>query len=304
MSPKVRRGCLVASVAVFVALVAPGPSSASTTLDAAKACRKALSTKSGTYTDKRLKLLLRCADKLLRCEIELEVDGTNPNTCRSRAKDSCTRTIGPAVDSALNRAAARFDDKAGQACLAFGVAAMKSNLSGGLWFANDTTCGASPDLPTLLDCLRGEFDLEVDALVGRTAPRTGLLLDNIGLGGGFPNITRPPSTVVPALTATAPGSGDLVNPGTITSAAGNAVKFTGDSTTLPCGGGQNGKVTISISTAADPCTDPTAQQHVLKEPYGPTVVAVFGPFTIDQNYCLELKDSSCSDTETGLIDIP
>jgi hypothetical protein len=94
-------------------------------------------------------------------------------------------------------------------------------------------------------------------------------------------------------------------------AAGTAVKFTGDGTTLPCGGSSNnGRVTVMIAPASfggTSCTDPNflnnvTQEVQIKEPYGASEVAIVGPFTADQNYCIDLKDGSCDDTAFGLID--
>src|SRR5207245_4518974 len=111
----------------------------SPTLTNAKTCRKAVDKQGRNYAKKRLKLLLGCVDKLLKCEILLEVDGTNANSCRSKAVTSCTNMIGPASDSTLNKAATIFDTKAGTTCLPFGIAAMLSNAAGGLWYSNDGT---------------------------------------------------------------------------------------------------------------------------------------------------------------------
>lgn len=297
-----RRVATLLAMAVL-AVLDTAPAAASTQLDAALACRKALSTAGRVYADKRRKSLLVCASKLLKCDILLEVDAENANGCRSKATDSCTRAIGPSVDSVVNRAADKFDTKAGTECLPLGLTDMLSTAAGGLWFGNDSTCNTAVDLPTLLDCLRGEVEVEVDASVGRTLPRAGILLDNAGLGGPYPNLPRPPSTLV-VVSATASGSGVLVSPGTIAISSGMAVQIEGDATTLPCGGGQNGKLTISISTALDPCTDPAALEYQIKEPYGPGDTVTLGPFTADYNYCIDLKDASCSDTVTGTIDVP
>ena len=291
------------AAAAVLALLDAAPATASPQLDAALACRKALSTAGRVYADKRRKALLVCASKLLKCDILLEVDGENANGCRSKATDSCLRAIGPSVDSVLNRAADSFDTKAGTACLPFGLTDMLSTAAGGLWFDNDATCNTAADLPTFLDCLRAEVDVEVDASVGRTLPRAGILLDNAGLGGPYPNLPRPPSTLV-VVSATALGSGVLGNPGTIAISSGMAVQIEGDASTLPCGGGNNGKLTVSISTAVDPCTDPAALEYLIKEPYGSGDTVTLGPFTADYNYCIDLKDASCSDTVTGTIDIP
>ncbi|MCK6553225.1 hypothetical protein L6Q96_01365 [Candidatus Binatia bacterium] len=295
----------IAALAALGALVVldAAPAAASTQLDAALACRKALSTAGRVYADKRRKSLLTCGAKLLKCDILLEVDGENANGCRSKATDSCKRAIGPSADSAVNKAADKFDTKSGTECLPFGLTDMLSTAAGGLWFGNDTTCNLAVDLPSFIDCLRGEIDVEVDTVVGHVMPRIGILLDNAGLGGPYPNLPRPPSTLV-IVSATAPGSGTLVSPGTISISSGMAVQIEGDAATLPCGGGQNGKLTISVSTALDPCTDPAALTYQIKEPYGSGDAVTLGPFTVDYNYCIDLKDASCSDTVTGTIDVP
>jgi len=294
--------CLLASVAGWVK-----PADASPVLDAAKLCRKALSTKGRTYADKRTRLLLNCVDKLLKCALRAEIEGENPGSCRSRAEDSCKRSVGPANDSGINRAVTAFDDKIFDACSDIGLATMLSTAAGGLWFGNDATCGMSASIPVLLDCLRGRLDVHIDATVGRTKPRAGLLLDNIGLGGNYPNLPRPP-TITVTVTATA---GVLNQPGvmgTISPAAGEAVKFLGDPMTVPCGGGMNGKLTITVGVGVACPPDLTmtpAQQVVIKEPYGPAEPAVFGPFLTDQAYCIERKDGgSCMDNVSGTIDVP
>ena len=280
--------------------VPPSVRGDSATLTNAKACRKAVDKQGRNYAKKRLKLLLGCVDKLLKCEILLEVDGTNANSCRSKAEDSCVKTIGPASDSSLSKTGDKFDTLAGTACLPFGTAAMESNAAGGLWYSNDGTCGGSGDIPTLLACLRGEIDVRVDTLVGEVKPRASLLLDSTSLGVDFPNIPRPP-TVTVVISATAPASGVLVNPGTINVPQGSALKFTGDATTLPCGGpGMSGRVTITVGTGS------TAQQRTIKEPWGPNEAAVFGPYIVsgDQPYTLDYKDQSCNDTTSGTVHTP
>ena len=266
-------------------------------LAAAKLCRKTISIQGRTYVKKRMGYILVCADKLLKCELLDEIDGINPNSCRSSARDSCTAKIGPASDSTLNKAAAKFDAKAGLACLGMPFANVLSSGMGGLWYASDATCGASADLPTLLQCVRGEVEARSDALASELKPRSALLLDNIGLGDGFPNLTRPPFDDV-LVSATAPGSGTLVSPGTINVTSGHALRFTGDGATLPCGNnpGQTGKLTITVGD----------QELQLKEPYGSGDVAVFGPYTAsgDIAYTIDLKDGSCMDTITGNVHVP
>ena len=301
---------LVTLVLLAMCCVPAAVAAGSATLDAAVACRKAISKKGRTYADKRRRLLLGCVDKLLKCDLQDEIDGINPNSCRSRATDSCTRRVGSAPDSGLNTVATAFHDKAMLTCLPFGVGSMCSTGAGGLWFGNDpvcgasnsATCGGSADLATLIDCLRGEMEVQVDGTVGRMKPRAGLLLDNVGLGSGFPNLPRPPFVSV-VVSATGVGSGVLVNPGTITINSSEALKFSGDATTLPCSGsGMNGRLTISVGTGTA-CNDPNAQVVVIKEPYGSANIAVFGPYTSNQNYCIELKDGSCMDTATGVISV-
>jgi hypothetical protein len=292
----------------------PAPAAASQALLDALACRSTISKQGRVYADKRRRLLLKCIDKVLKCELRLEVEGDNPNACRDGAKKSCTNTIGPAADSALNKAIARFEDKAEAACLAMGYANMLSTGSGGLWFNNDTTCNAEPDLLSFLACLRGEIEVEVDGVVGRLKPRGGVLLDNLdseNLGNNFPNLPRPASVPV-VVSATSGGSGILVNPGTINILAGEAVQFSGDESTLPCGmSDSNGRLTITVGPAGTvSCPPPNTlpaltQQLEIKEDYGPARTATFGPYTADQDYCLELRDGSCNEPpESGLIDVP
>jgi len=294
---------------LFLAVLGAGMScpvtagAASPALKAAQNCRKALSARGRRYVDTRRKMLLKCADSVMKCELKLEIDGLNPNDCRSRAESSCRRNLNLAsADSRLSRAIDSFETKVGEACLSMGLTEMLSTAAGGLWFGDDSNCNASGDIPTLVSCLRDELELEVDGVVGRTIPRAGLILDNAGLGGHYPNLPRP--TKVPVeIKAMALDGGDLENPGTLAINAGEAIEFSGDPTTLPCGGGNNGKVTIFVSTEVDPCSDPGALTQQLKAPYTSDSV-VFGPFTADYNYCVRLKDGSCTDQETGLIDVP
>src|SRR5262249_36135815 len=86
---------------------------------------------------------------------------------------------------------------------------------------------------------------------------------------------------------------------------GNAIKFIGDATSLPCGMGmgQNGNLTIAISTAVDPCADANAQSVILKQPWGPSEFGILGPFDADQNICVHLKrGGSCDVTNNTTVD--
>lgn len=291
----------IALASALALLLSATPSDAtSDALAAAQKCRKTISSQGKSYAKKRLSSILGCVDKLLKCEIELEVDGTNANGCRSKAIDSCTSKIGPAVDSGLSKAAAKFDEKAASACLVMGVTNMLSAAAGGLWYGNDPSCAGSVDVPTLVACVRQGLEAEVDPLVSTAKPRASLLLDNAGLGAGFPNLVRPP-TVDVVVAATAPASGTLVSPGNINVPAGSALKFSGDSATLPCGGGPaNGRLTITVGSG------PTAQELQLKEPFGASRVAIFGPYTASAMlpYTIDFKDSGCNDTVNGTVTIP
>ena len=263
---------------------------------ASKGCRKQITTQGRSYAKKRLGYLLACVDKLLKCEVLAEVDNTNQNSCRTLAEDSCTTRLGAAADSAMSKAQASFDTKAAGACVVVGLADMLSTGPGGLWYQNDASCNASADVPTLVECLREEVENEVDQVVGQVKPRAGILLANMGLGDEYPDLPLPP-TVTYVVTATAPASGTLVNPGTINLPAGNALRIEGDSVTLPCGGGpgQNGKLTVTVGT----------QTFTLKEPYGPTRFALVGPFLTVGNvpYSIDYKDASCSDTVAGNVNV-
>lgn len=287
------------AAALAFALTATPSHATSDTLAAAQKCRKTLSSQGKSYAKKRLSSILGCVDKLLKCEIQLEVDGTNANGCRTKAIDGCTSKIGPAVDSGLSKAATKFDEKTASACLVMGVTNMLSAAAGGLWYGNSANCGTSVDVPTLVACVRGDLEAQVDALVSTAKPRASLLLDNAGLGANFPDLVRPP-TVDVVVVATAPASGTLVSPGNINVPAGSALKLSGDSATLPCGGGPNGRLTITVGSG------PTAQELQLKEPFGPNEVAIFGPYTASAMlpYTIELKDGSCDDTVSGTVVIP
>src|SRR5262249_5697799 len=154
--PKIR-ALVGASLAVAVVLAsAPCQATGSAAFNAAKSCRKQMTNQGRNYYRKRFQLLLNCVDKLLKCEVLLEVDGTNPGQCRSSALDSCTARIGSASDSTLNKAITSFGDKVSLACLALDLSGMLSTGSGGLWYSNDGTCSGSADVPSLVACVRGE----------------------------------------------------------------------------------------------------------------------------------------------------
>lgn len=283
------------ALGLLAALLAPARAdAASVQLVEAKRCRKAISTQGRTYAKKRLGLLLNCVDKLLKCEILAEVDGSNQNACRGLAEDSCNDRLGAGSTTTLSKAQATFDAKAATGCVVFGLASMQSNAAGGLWYANDGDCGASADIPTLIDCLREEVEQQVDAVVGRTKPRAGILLANIGLGDEFPNLPLPP-TVTVVVSATAPGSGVLVDPGTINVPVGSALRIEGNPN-LSCGGGaSNGKLTATVG----------AQVAEVREPWGPTRFVILGPFTSTGTvpYTFALKDQSCDDAVSGDVNV-
>jgi hypothetical protein len=293
-----RKLVLPVALAVFAAAFAVPASSnaASPTLIEAKRCRKTISVQGRNYSKKRLALLLNCVDKLLKCEIQKEVDDVNPNACRDLAIKSCNARLGSAADTTLSKAQATFDTKAATACVVFDLPSMLSNGAGGLWYSNDAECGSAPDIPTLVDCIRENIEEEVDATVAKVKPRAALLLTNVGLGDEFPNIPLPP-TVDVVISATAPQSGVLVDPGTINVPVGSALRITGDSATLPCagGGGMNGRLTITVGS----------QGLQIKEPWGPSEPAIFGPFTTTGMipYTIDYKDQSCDDDASGDVDV-
>lgn len=281
---------LCASLSIGVAPV----EAVSPALKAAKACRKTISVQGRNYAKKRLMLLLNCVDKLLKCEIQREVDGVNPNTCRDLAVKSCNARLGGGSDTTLSKAQATFDTKSAIACLLLDLPGMLSNGAGGLWYANDAECAGSPDIPSLLDCIRENVEEEVDATVAQVKPRAALLLANIDLGDEFPNIPLPPAVDV-EISATAPGSGMLVDPGTIQVPVGSALRITGNPN-LSCGGGaSNGRLTITVGT----------QELTIKEPWGPGEVAIFGPFTAPATiaYDIDYKDQACDDAASGDVDV-
>lgn len=221
--------------------------------EAARVGRAKLTAARKTYANARRRLLLRCTNKFLKCALQEEIDKIHVKTCVDSATASCTASLNTPGNGLL-LAQQKFINKVSLGCTAMGVTNLCSTGSGGLWFGNDpvcgasnpNTCGAMADLPTLLVCLRGEIEEEVDRNVSRVAPRAGILLDNVGLGSLFPNVVRPSTTTV-TVTATSNGSGVLNNPGTISLPAGNSLTFIGDGTSLPCGSNNNnGKLTISV----------------------------------------------------------
>lgn len=296
------RRALAVAVGLAAVVLAAGPAHAgSAEFVYARLCRKTFSVQGRTYALKRLGLVTQCADKFLKCELLNEIDGVNPTDCRQAVTDACTKRLGSAPDTALGKAALRFELKTGAACETafFSYADVLSTGPGGLWFANDTGCASAIDLPSFLDCLRDEVDTRTDELVSTLKPRTALLFDNVGLGDDFPHLVRPPF-VDQVVSATASGSGVLVDPGTIVVAAGSALRFTGDAATLGCGpASNNGRVTITIGSG------PTALSHDLREPYTGEV-AEFGPWIASASipYTIELKDGSCDDTISGTVSVP
>jgi hypothetical protein len=274
---------------------------ASTKAVLARLCRRAIDTQGRLYALKRQMTLLTCIDKFLKCELLLEVDGIDPTDCRASVAASCVRRLGDAPDSTMSKAQLRFDTKAAVLCLSpdYTYADILSAGPGGLWYGNDATCGGSIDLPSLLTCVRGELETTVDGIVSVLKPRAGILLDNAGLGGPFPGLTRPPSVDVP-VEATAPGSGVLVDPGTINVPVGRTLRFTADFSTLACAGSDNnGRVTLTVGSG------PTAQRHVLREPYT-DAVAIFGAFTSagPVPYTIDFKDGSCDSVVSGTVSVP
>jgi hypothetical protein len=292
----------VAAGLVTALLLALLPSRApAADLAGAKRCRKAFAVQGRGYAQKRLSYLLVCADKLLRCELLAEIDGVPPTACRASVTASCGVRLTPGPKSALQKLALRFDTRVGTACQteSFDYADVLSTGPGGLRFGNGA-CAGQVDLPTFLPCLRDGIDARVDALVSASKPRTGVLLDNAGLGAGFPHLARPPMADV-TVAATAPGSGTLVDPGTITVPAGSALRFAGDAATLGCSPSATGGVVVVTVGSG-----PTAQRHELREPYGAGDVAIFGPWTAGGSlaYSIALGDGECNDTVTGTVTIP
>jgi hypothetical protein len=293
---------LVAVTCVVAALASARPARASDQLVAARLCRKAFDIEGRAYALKRTGLVLRCADQLLKCELMDEIDGDDPSDCRAAATSGCVSRLSIDPNGTLGKAALRFDANVGAACFspAFPYAEVLSTGPGGLWFANDAACAGAVDLPSFLPCLRGELDARLDAVTSESKPRMGILLDNAGLGAAFSGLARPPFDDV-VVAATAPASGTLVAPGTITVAAGTALRFTGDAATLPCGASTiDGRVTVTVGSG------PTASFHVLAEPYAATSLAIFGPFATSGTvpYTIALKDGSCQGTVSGSVVVP
>jgi hypothetical protein len=273
---------------------------ASPAFDAAKKCRKQLTVQGRNYYKKRVTHLLNCIDRLLKCEVLQEVDGGNQNACRSLANDLCNRRLRSAADSMISKAQGFFDTKVTASCLLQDISGMLSTGAGGLWFMNDGACNGSGDVPTLVECIREqEVEPLADAVVARTKPRAALLLANMGLGDEYPNIPLPggaPVTVTLMGTAPSTNGNTLVDPGTINVAAGQVLKFVGDSSLICNPGGMNGKVTITID----------GQVHQLKEPYDGSELALFGPYTTSgtRPYTIELKEGPCTDDATGDVSVP
>ena len=292
---------VIAGLALVATVLVPAwsPCVASTELSVAKHCRKGFAAQGRTYAAKRLALVLACADRLLGCQLSDEIDNVNAGPCLSAAAEVCMTRLGPQEDSTLGKIRLRFDAKVGAACQTpvFDYADVLSIDPGGLWFANDAACASSIDLPSFMVCLRDEIDGHLDGLVSTLKPRSGLLFDAIGLGGEFPHLVRPPVVDV-LVSATAPESGVLVDPGTIVVAAGSTLRMTGDGVTLPCGGGTNGRVTITVS-------GPLVQEVTLVEPYA-AQAALFGPWiaTATIPYTIELVDGSCQHTVSGVVSVP
>jgi len=318
-----RRSLRLVAIVLVCAFAAPAFATDSLTLAAVKACRRAITNRGKTYANKRRFLLFSCIDRLLKCELKREINDAPPTfnygTCRSDALSACKRKLGNQSDSSLSLAKMRFDTQTPITCTpaagvgVFSASRIMSNTAGGgnLWYSNDTTCGTSADLATLVQCLRGEIEPRVDAVVSRVKPRGGLLLDNAGYGTAFPNLTRPTS-VTQTIDSAMPN--DPMDPlgtaGTITLAAGEALKLDATSNVDCTGGmgmGMAGHLTISIGTLPFDCNTGTAvQTFTLNAPYGAGEFAIAGPFVVDQGYCVKRKDGgACNmDTISGTIDVP
>lgn len=300
-----RKGLVGLTLGVALSFVSPqAGAAASDEFTYAKKCRKALTIKGRTYAEQRRKLLIGCADKLLRCELELEGDGIDPAACRGRAFDFCKRKLGSAADATINAARARYEAKTTAACDAVGIADMLAAGSGGLGFVADAECGAAATIAGLVACLGDRLEAEADADVGRAYPRAGLLFDNAGIGAEYPNLPRPP-VVDLVVAGTAPGSCILSDPGVVALGAGEALRISGDEATLSVGGGKNGRLSVRLSLDPnDPCNDPAALQGQLREPYGSGESITFGPLPVDRSFCFALKDSACDAQLTGTVDVP
>lgn len=240
----------------------------------------------------------------------MEIEGDNPHfnysACRANAIDACTTRLVGSDSGSVSYWAGKYDGNVIHYCGSY--AQVVSNGAGGLWFANSPSCGTAPDLGTLLACLRGDLAVQVDAQVARTMPRAGMLFENAGFGAIFPDLPWPAANTH-AITATPGGDGGALDSlGTITSAAGEALKFVG-SDSLPCGTlGNDGAVTVTIgpdiSCPINPVASPAHQQFILDEPYGADQFGIFGPFIGPQIYCIERNDGTCMDHVSGTIDVP
>jgi hypothetical protein len=268
---------------------------------AAKTCRGQITSRGKSYAKARRGLLLSCFGKLLKCSLLEEIDHLNVKTCRDSATASCIAKLNT-VSKGLLLAQQKFVEKITLGCAVMTADNVCSTAAGGLWFDNDAVCGSSnaaacgaavKDLPTIVSCIRGEIEPEVDENVGRVAPRAGMLLDNIGLGALFPDLPRPPTTTV-TVTATASESGVLNNPGggTIALPAGRSLTIIGDETTLPCGTmTTNGSLTIKVGSGTACANSMVVDQEVtIKEPYGASRAVLLGPYNDDRVYCITLKD--------------
>jgi hypothetical protein len=295
-----RRSVIVGLVlAMLTALGPTAAQAASSELAGAKLCRKVFSVQGRTYSQKRLGYILGCADKLLKCELLPEIDGVDPTGCRAAVTKSCDTRLGP--EGALAKVGLRFDLKVGAACQtpSFDYSDVLSTGPGGLWYGNDG-CASEIDLPSFLPCLRDHVDARMDEIVSMAKPRTGILLDNAGLGGDFPHLIRPPM-IDQGVAATAPTSGTLVDPGPLAVPLGHALRFTGDAVTLGCGpSATDGRVIVTVGSGL------TAQHHELREPYGSSAVAIFGPWEAATTiaYSIQLADGSCNDTVSGTVSVP
>ena len=304
------RIALVAALIGMASAVPPcGAATASPQLASAQACRHALTLRTKQYADRRFLRLTGCLRSLLKCELRREVGNPptvfNYSTCRAVVVAEAHRGLGAQFDSYLNKQRRRLTDSVAKGCGAMlqvsGFAAILSNGPGGLWYANDRVCGSAPDLPALVDCMRGRLDHEIDTIVGIAIPRGGVLLDDIGLGAQFPDLPRPPT-----MTRQIAAAGGALTPlDTIPIPKGQSITFTGDSSTLPCDPSTtDGTITIKVGTGTCPNNFTARQALAISEPYGPDNIAVFGPFNEDLQYCIARSDGGgCGDSLSGTIDV-
>lgn len=299
-----RKGVRPAVLALLLSLCGVASASADSAL--LLRCRQALTREAERYADKRRHYIQRCAERLLDCELALERNGSNPTDCRAQAQLSCLRlTSADPLVGGIGKAIAAYESHLVRDCETVDYASIAGTGPGQLWHGNDLDCGTSADLSSLVACVRARLEESVDTSFGDTFPRAGLLLDAAGFGGDLPNVPRPSVSEV-SVAATAAASGTLAAPGTIAVAAGSALRLIGDASTLPCGEGTNGDLTVKILTLGAACTDAGAVREELQlhEPYGAERAGLAGPFTADATYCLELSDGSCADTVSGTIDVP